>query len=384
MADISRDQVVAFRLANQHLSDGLPAPGLLEAAAACGAQNTPPGNGLLALLARTGELTSKEFDRALEEDKTLLQSWTVRQSPYFVPTADLPVFTTPMLPEDEESWRVAVQGFVPMLDGMKRSVTEVVRMTAEALEDALDGEVLTKREMGVALGERLPEEFSGWFEPDTFSSFTAVLVRPIALTGLFVIAPREGREASFVRTDQWLGKKPPKAPADRARKEFVRRYLRAYGPSTPEHLAEWGGTSQTVAAKAWKAAADELEEVRYDGRQAWIHRDDAELLKSPPEAKGLRVLPPYDPWLQLRDRATAVADTKLHKQVWKHTGNPGMILRDGEPAALWRAQKKGRKLRLAVEPVHALRKADREAIEAHGARMAPLRGCATFEAEYGD
>ncbi|MET7297352.1 winged helix DNA-binding domain-containing protein [Embleya sp. NPDC005575] len=381
---VDREQVLAFRAAGHHLTDAEPAPDLSAAAAAAGAQNTPPGNGPLALLARSPGLTAAEVDRALAEDKSLLQAWAVRQSPYLFPTRDLPVFTRPMLPEDEESWRVAVQGFVPMLDGTKRSAVEVVELTRVAIEDALDGQVLTKRELGVALGKRMPDEFSGWFEPDTFSSFTAILARAVSLTGLFVIAPREGREASFVRTDQWLGKKPPHRSAAAARKEFVRRYLRAYGPSTPEHLAEWAGTAQTVAAKAWQAAADELREVRFDGRTTWIHRDDHEALIAPPEVRGLRVLPAYDPWLHLRDRATAVPDRKLHKQVWKHTGNPGVVLRDGELAALWRAQKKGRTLRLTVEAVRALRKADREGIEKLAADIAPFRGCAKAETAFAD
>nr|WP_272923920.1 winged helix DNA-binding domain-containing protein [Streptomyces sp. SID3343] len=354
------------------------------AAGAAGTQDTPPGNGRLALLARCPGLRVDDVDTALADDKSLLQAWTVRQSPYLFPTRDLPVFTRPMLPEDEESWRVAVQGFVPMLDGMKRSAVEVVEMTRTALEDALDGRVLTKREMGVELGKRMPDEFSGWFEPDTFSSFTAILARAVSLTGLFVIAPREGREASFVRTDQWLGKRPARMAAPAARAEFVRRYLRAYGPSTPEHLAEWAGTSQTVAAKAWQAAADELREVRFDGRTAWIHRDDHDALTAPPEVRGLRMLPAYDPWLQLRDRATAIPDAKLHKQVWKHTANPGVVLGDGELVALWRSQKKGKKLRVTVEPVRALRKADREGIEQLAADIAPFRGCADAETQYSD
>lgn len=376
--------MAAFRFSGQHLTEGRGAGGLLEAAGVPGVQNTPPGNGQLALLARYPALTPEEFDRALEEEKTLLQSWTVRQSPVFFPTSELAAATRPMLPEDEESWRLAVQGFVPMLDGMKRSGVEVAELVRTALVDALDGQVLTKRELGVALGERMPAEFAGWFEASTFSSFTAVLVRPLALTGLFVIAPRSGREAAFVRTDQWLGKKPSKVSAASARRAFVRSYLRAYGPSTPDHLAEWAGTSLTVASRAWQEAADELEPVTYGGGRVWVHAEDAAELKDPAPAKGVRVLPPHDPWLHMRDRTTAVPDTSVHKQIWKHTGNPGVVVRDGDPLALWRAQKKGKKLRVTVEPLAKPRKADRDAIEEHAGRMAPLKGCATAEVEFTD
>jgi hypothetical protein len=74
---VEREQVRAFRLAGQHLTGPLPAGSLLEIAAGCGVQNTPPGTAALALRARLAALAPEEFD-----------------------AADLPVFTTALLHDD--------------------------------------------------------------------------------------------------------------------------------------------------------------------------------------------------------------------------------------------------------------------------------------------
>jgi len=40
-----------------------------------------------------------------------------------------------------------------------------------------------------------------------------------------------------------------------ARAELVRRYLHCYGPSTPQHFAEWAGIGPAQAGRAWDGGA---------------------------------------------------------------------------------------------------------------------------------
>ena len=68
----TRDQVLAFRLAQHHLSQRLSRGSQVEVAGACGIQNTPPGAAALALHARVTGLTPTDVERALAVDKTLL------------------------------------------------------------------------------------------------------------------------------------------------------------------------------------------------------------------------------------------------------------------------------------------------------------------------
>jgi Winged helix DNA-binding domain len=377
---VDRHQVVAFRLARHHLTRRLD-PGGLRTAAGTAPQNTPPGSALLALRARA-DVSGAQVDRAIANERSLLQLWSLRGSPCIVATGELPLFTSGLLPDDEASWRPVLLGFLPVIDQLGRTATEVVQLVIDATHDALDGVVLTKREMGIALGRRMPQEFAPWFEPDAFSAFSAILTRAASLTGTVTIAPRSGAEASFVRTDQWLGHPVPSQSPSDARAALVRRYLGLYGPSTVEDFAGWAGVAEQFARRAWSAVDDPLAEVEFAGRRGVLLAQDVEALTSGVPPQGLRLLPPYEPYLQQRDRTTAVPDTALHKRIWKKTGNPGVVLRDGEVAGLWRQQKKGRGLLVTIEPLTPLSLQDKKTIEVEAEPLAEFRGCAVTQVRY--
>ena len=379
-----RERVLAFRLASHNLARRLPSDSLIEVSSACGIQNTPPGSAALALHARVDGLTPEEVGSALVEEKTLLQVWSLRQSPYAFPTRDAAVFTTGLMPEDEEGLRFFMQGFVPVLEKVGMSATEAVELTAAALRDALDGRVLSKRELGAELAKRLPGKLGPWLEPDAFSRFGATLVRPVALQGLFCFAPRRGNEASFVRTDQWLGESLPEAESSEARAGLVRRYLRCYGPSTQEHFAEWAGIAHSQAQHSWKLFENELVETNLDDKRAWLHEEDVTDFEAPPDTKGVRLLPPHDPYLLLRDRETLLPDRSLHGNLWRHAGNPGAVLFDGRVVAIWRGRKKGPRLSVAIEPLAPLSRKKRDKIEDEAMSLAPYRGCRSVEVVFTD
>lgn len=52
------------------------------------------------------------------------------------------------------------------------------------------------------------------------------------------------------------------------------------------------------------------------------------------------ILAPHDPYLDIRDRGLLLPDKQLQKQVWKTVGNPGVILRGGMIAGIWRSARK--------------------------------------------
>jgi winged helix DNA-binding protein len=373
-------QVLAFRLSGHNLAQRLPAGSLLEATGACGIQNTPPGSALLALLARVHGLSLDQVDAALAVDRTLLQAWSMRGSPFLFPTTDWPVFTVGVQPFSEASWSASMPSLDAMIRAAGMPVSQLVELAATGIAQALDGRELTKWELGVELGKRMPPQLRPWFEHGTF--YGANLARLVSLQGLFCFAPRSGKEASFVRTDQWLGH-PLLAPDERqARAELVRRYLRCYGPSTPDHFAEWAGMGRADADHSWKLVQEELVEVRFENSQCWLHRDDLAAFESSPAARGVQLLPPYDMWLHQRDRTTLIADRRLHKLVWRSSGNPGVMLVEGRVAGLWRPQKTGKRLLLTATPFVALNADARAAIAAEAAAIAPLRDCTTADVAF--
>ena len=386
------EQVLAYRLNSHNLTRRLPPSARLEAAACCGVQNTPPGSGELALHARVAGLTPDVFERDLSKEKSLLQVGSLRGAPYIVPTGDVAVFTRGVLPRSEISRRFFVAGAVPALEKIGIPLTELARRTADALRVVLDGRELTKDELGVQIAGRLElglsvRELRSWHAPSWYApkqrlgeSVVRFTLSLVALQGLLCYVPRHGSTgATFRLTHQWLGGPPPRMPEKQARAELARRYLHAYGPSTPHHFAEWAGISPAQAAGTWKLIADELEAIDFDGRTTWLNRKDLSRFLSPPEPRGVRLLPPHDPLLALRDRETLVPNPAFHPRLWRSTVNPGAVLADGRLAAAWRPKKAGKRLTLTLSMFSPLTAGTRFEIEAEAWSLAPYRGCTSVE-----
>jgi hypothetical protein len=124
--------------------------------------------------------------------------------------------------------------------------------------------------------------------------------------------------------------------------------------------------------------AEELVEVSVEGRPAALRAADGEALRSAPPPEMVRLLGPFDPYLQARDRDLLVPDRSLHKALWPVLGRPGILLVDGEVAGTWRTKaagtKAGPKLTITVTefaplPASVWRQVDEEA-----ARVAEVRG----------
>jgi hypothetical protein len=88
------------------------------------------GAAALALHARVTDLIPADLERALVVDKSLLQAWSVRAAPYVVPTRDVVVFTTGLLPENEETLRFFMGGAGPHLDLFGMSASQAVKRTS--------------------------------------------------------------------------------------------------------------------------------------------------------------------------------------------------------------------------------------------------------------
>jgi len=161
----------------------------------------------------------------------------------------------------------------------------------------------------------------------------------------------------------------PDAPAA----EAVRRFLHVYGPSTPAAFADWAGLAPPHGRRLWDAVAGELAEVRVAGRRAWLMGEDVAALEAPPAARGVRLLPPGDPFLQAPNRPLLTPDPELRRRVFRPAGSPGAVLAGGRLAGLWRVRAKGRRAELTVEPLGPL---PREELEAEAQRLAVLKGAA--------
>ena len=385
---ITGEQALAFRLESQQLARKLPTGSVVQAAAACALQNTPPGAAWLSLHARVDKLLTEDAERATETEKTLLQTWSLRGAPHMFPTREGAIFTQGLLPEDEDELRFFIRGIEQGLARIDLSLNQVVDLTASAVEQVLDGRVLANkrqldRELAAWVRERLTSKpQNAWDSPSPYGpdqtlgeALVSFALRPVALRGLICFAPRRGNEASFVRLDQWLGEPLPKPERAQAEAELVRRYLHCYGPSTVVHLAEWAGISPAQAERLWQRVEPELVQVELSGCHAWLLESDLPALLSPPPATGVRFLPAHDPYLQLRDRSLLAPDRAVQRRLWRRAGNPGLLLLDGRPAGTWRSTKKGSRLLVTIEPLGRIEPGRRSEIETEVEGVARVKGC---------
>ncbi|WP_328473149.1 winged helix DNA-binding domain-containing protein [Actinoplanes sp. NBC_00393] len=390
---VSRVDVIAYRLHAQHLDERLGKQGLLEAAGACGIQNSPPGSALAALHARVRNLSQDRFDAAVAEDKSLLQSWCMRGSPFYVPAAEAAVFTTGVLPPTEEAMRHFILGAGPSVDELGLELTDAVALAGAEIGDVLTGRRLAIDELGAELAERIAGKLSRkqrdiWQKEGPYAAGQPLgegvvhfCIRILTLQKVVCFAPRDGNQAPFVLVDEWLSDPIPDTDPESARAELLRRYLRCYGPSTRADFAAWLGVRPGDAGPWWSLVEDEMTEVSF-GRRTWILTEDLDGLRSATMPKGVRLLPPRDPYTQLRDRGTVV-DKQHHRDVWKAVGAPGVVLVDGEIAGVWRSRKSGRKLTMTVSSFGTLPARSRKPLLAEAEQLATLRGASSVDVDFG-
>lgn len=179
------------------------------------------------------------------------------------------------------------------------------------------------------------------------------------------------------------GRPLPQVDPDSAPAGLLRRYLHCYGPSTRRDFATWVGVHAGDVDPWWTTLDDELIPVEFDGHRAWILADDLEALQSPSETRGVRLLPPRDPYTQMRDRETIV-DKKHHRHVWKSVGEPGAVLADGTIAGIWRPRKSGRQLALTVQTFRSLSTELRKQLREEADHVAELRGASGVQVTFDD
>src|SRR5918995_491867 len=372
--NVSPVQAVAYRVAAHHLHDRLAAGSLVDAAATCGVQDTPPGSAAVALAARVNRLRPSDVEDALLDDRSLIRLLGLRGAAHVVPRRDGTVFGPGALAADEESLHEQLQGSWPALEARDWTALEALGVVVGVLAAVVaDGEPRTKGQLSEALHGRVPPELEPWCDVCDVHHVPDQLLRLAGTAGVFCYGwPQAGRQM-LTGTDIWLGG-PLGSDVPAARRELVRRFVHAYGPVTPRHFAAWTGVGVAEARQRFLELDAELVDVKLDGAAAWLLADDLEVLDDPPTAAGARLLPAGDPFLAQRDRATLLPDKAVQRAVWRPVGSPGLVLVTGHPVATWRARGAGRPLDVTVQPFAKLNDRQRTAIEHEADEVAPFRG----------
>lgn len=234
---------------------------------------------------RTSGTSLAEVRRALGDDATLVKAFGPRGTVHLLPADDLSLWTgalgaVPPAAAPSGGFLTAAQA------------DEVVEAIAEALGD---GE-LSVDELGDAVigrtgawaGELVVPAFQGMWPRWRAALATA------GSRGVLCFGPNRGRTLTYRSPASIVpGFRPADAATALAR--LVRSYLRAYGPATPAHFAQWLGASRPWAAEVFDTLAGELTPATVEGAPAWVARGDTR--KATAEPSGIRLLPYFDAYV---------------------------------------------------------------------------------------
>lgn len=361
MTRVSRGDVLGFRVRAQQLdrtAGALNEQAVLD----IGVQDTGPDGGRWALAIRG-------LDDVDTADLVLL--WTLRGAPHLYRRADVASVAAAVAPfsdadagkrifDASRPLKAAGIGNLEALDAVAAAMRSIVT------RPTVKGEVSTR------LTAAMPQPYRRHCRP---CATTHLYEMPFRLA-----AVRAGLELQPGTSPPVLARIPHFRAAARAeaRHDVVRAYLRFLGPATPRHVAGFLDAPVADVKARWPADAVE---VTVDGETRWLLSDDVVALGPPPDV--VRLLGPYDLYLQGRDRDLLVPDAAHAKALWPVLGRPGGMFVDGEVTGTWRPRASGRRLRLEVTPWSGGRTgAARAALAEQAERLAAHRGTTLTGLDY--
>jgi Winged helix DNA-binding domain len=302
------------------------------------------------------------------EDSRFVLAWTHRGAPHFHRANELPAVRAALVPLDETDAMARMLWQRRQVDAAGMSATDGLFTAARAIREVVD-KPMTKGAVSTAITKIIPPGLSYWCRGCQATHILEQVMRLAAIHGgarlvagasPATLAPIEPRP------------RPRLKPDPQASCAVVLNYLHLHGPATAGDAAGFAGTTTKTVQGNWPEG---LTEVRVAGRKSFLPSADLPRLENPPDPDLVRLLPPWDPYLQSRDRALLVPDKAQQKEIWKIIGNPGALLADGEIAGSWRTKASGRKrLDFTFKQFWTLSPPVRKATEAEAERVAAVRG----------
>lgn len=192
-----------------------------------------------------------------------------------------------------------------------------------------------------------------------------------ARRGLLCFGPNRGRAVTYTAPPPFERIDPATAAS-----ELLLRYLRAYGPSTPDAYARWHAAPPGWARAAFEVLAGEgrIVEVDLEGEAAWLVSDDLELPGHP--ARGVLLLPYFDALaIAAHPRERFYPGRAAERALaGGQAGNFPVLLVDGVVAGVWHQRRSGRRVHVTVEPLDRLSRPRLDELEAAVDQVARLQG----------
>ncbi|MDH6624807.1 hypothetical protein M2271_002611 [Streptomyces sp. LBL] len=293
---------------------------------------------------RADGTTRADVRAALWEVRSLVKTHGPRGTVHLLASHELPLWCAAL--------SAVPSGRSPLAAGVRVTEEQAGQIVA-AIGDALDGVCLTIDELseevvartGPWAGDRVMPAFQ-----DLWPRWRQVLHRA-GQSGALCFGPNRGRKVTYTRPPYFAP-----LPPDEAVRELVRRYLRAYGPSTPAYFAKWLAAPGGWAGPLFDGMSrgGEIEEVVFEGAPAWVAAGDTVFPEEP--VRGVRLLPYFDAYgiaVQPRERLFPGAAYR-RALAGGQAGNYPVLLVDGVVAGVWHQRRQGRRTTVTVEPLRRL------------------------------
>ncbi|HEX5598642.1 MAG TPA: winged helix DNA-binding domain-containing protein, partial [Micromonosporaceae bacterium] len=317
-----------------------------------GVQDTGPDGGLWAL-------RNRGVDVAMLPERELALLWSVRGAPHLYRREDLPSIVAAVEPfSDADAGKRIFDAAKPLKAAGIANLAGLDAVAA-AMRSVVTGPMV-KGEVSARLTALMPAPYLRYCRP---CDATHLYEMPFRLAAL-----RAGLELQAGTSPPVLQHIPEFEPAARAPQRFdlIRTYLRLLGPATPKHVADYLDAPVKDVKARWPADAVE---VSVSGETRWVLASDRDRLDGP-QVRGVRLLGPYDLYLQAKDRPLLIDDPTRAKALWPVLGRPGAVLAHGEIVGLWRPRKLGAKLTVQVQ---LWAKTSRAAVSEQAERLAEHR-----------
>ncbi len=362
---LSHDQVRFLRLRAQRLTPQQPdtvtsVPHVVKEL--CGIQAQDATAAALAVRVRSAKLVAADVEHARVQERAVVRTWGQRGTLHLLATEDL-------------GWLLPLLGPVFIAGSQRRRAElgldeDTCVRGVRALRDVLANQgPLTRDELTEQLalhGIRLVGQARPY------------LMQRAALEGIICLGPVRGAEPTYVLLSDWVDQEHRGHPLSEvaAHAELTRRYLKAYGPATPQDQAAWSGMPMSKTRAAWQHIADQLTEVEVAGSPAWMLKTCAAWLDEPPvHTPTVRLLPRFDIYLLgYQDR-----DLSVPPQYAKRINAGGGLLHptvlvDGCAVGTWKSKRQKNHLDVMVEPFDQLAPEVQPGLEAEVTDLAHFLG----------
>ena len=365
LISLNWEQVHAWRLSQHYLSQRLPGQDFLTAVTRTGGlQAQVMSAAELALWARTDGLLLQQVKAALWEEHTLVKTWAMRHTLHLLAASDLPLYVAALSATKARNWEdyFAYFGITPAQhEAFLAAVPQILGSTPMTRE-----ELATEAANVTGVPElRTLIISANWGSP----------LKPLAHNGDLCFGPGRGQNVTFVNPRVWLNLNTWQSfEPYAALQEMARRYLRAYGPATPERFAYWWGMGMVPARKLFKSLANELVAVDVEGWQAFALQSTLESMQNPPMLDEVQLLPLFDTYTYGAGRGSEVVLSPLHKgRVFRQQGwVSAVVVVNGCIQGVWDYKTQRGQTTVNVRLFSSLTPALKQKIEAGAERLSPF------------